>query len=400
MLQESTGSGPRIDPKAALARALAKPRWKPRTTGFGPSLTSALKQTAGALISPIATVADVAASPIERVTGTTLFRPEDIGSFNLLQSGGRATQHASGDLKELGRSVITGQDTLSQSPTARAYQQAGGGLAGAMAASSPYLELAGYAAPIAAGAGRSLGLLAPKPTSYAPITGASLDEARAVFGTPTTVSTNPRRTLAENMAAIETMTSDELKDFATLVNYQLRLKGNANKTLLDIWGDDSLVNPRLRGDYLGNELDAQIARDRQFFDRVPPLPRPVKVFRGLQVESPDAGTSAFSDFVRSWQVGDVINEPGFMSTTIDRDLAEGFANGGRVLEIDIPAGTRLAIPEMFKQRVLGENEITLPPDTKLLIRSISDGVIKATVVPSDTPATNVQTTRDQLLRFM
>lgn len=149
MLQEPTGNSNRFDPKAVLARTLAGARSKPKTTGFGSSLTSALKQTAGALISPVATVADVVAAPIEKVTGTTLFRPEDIGSFNLLQSGGRATEHVAGDVKELGRSVITGQDTLSQSPTARAYQQAGGGLAGAMAAATPYLELAGYVAPLA-----------------------------------------------------------------------------------------------------------------------------------------------------------------------------------------------------------------------------------------------------------
>lgn len=164
MLQEQTGGSQQFDPKAALARALARPSRLGRAAWLGggssksPDLTSALKQTAGALISPVATVADVVAAPIEKVTGTTLFRPEDIGSFNLLQSGGRATEHVAGDVKELGRSVITGKDTLSQSPTARAYQQAGGGFAGVMAAASPYIELAGYAAPftkIATPAGRA-----------------------------------------------------------------------------------------------------------------------------------------------------------------------------------------------------------------------------------------------------
>lgn len=60
----------------------------------------------------------------------------------ILSEGGRSVEHAVGDVTELGRSVITGRDTLSQSPSARAYQAAGGGAPGVFAAAMPYVNVA------------------------------------------------------------------------------------------------------------------------------------------------------------------------------------------------------------------------------------------------------------------
>lgn len=60
----------------------------------------------------------------------------------ILSEGGRSVQHVVGDATELARSVFTGEDTLSQSPTARAYQAAGGGAPGVFAAAMPYANVA------------------------------------------------------------------------------------------------------------------------------------------------------------------------------------------------------------------------------------------------------------------
>lgn len=68
----------------------------------------------------------------------------------ILSEGGRSVQHAVGDATELAKSVISGRDTLSQSPTARTYQAAGGGAQGAFAAAMPYVNLASTAAPFVA----------------------------------------------------------------------------------------------------------------------------------------------------------------------------------------------------------------------------------------------------------
>lgn len=59
----------------------------------------------------------------------------------IAREGGRSVEHVYGDVKELGKSIVTGEDTLSQSPTARAYQAAGGGAPGVLAAALPYINV-------------------------------------------------------------------------------------------------------------------------------------------------------------------------------------------------------------------------------------------------------------------
>lgn len=60
----------------------------------------------------------------------------------IASEGGRSVEHVYGDATELAKSVVTGEDTLSQSPSARAYQAAGGGFGGALAAALPYVNVA------------------------------------------------------------------------------------------------------------------------------------------------------------------------------------------------------------------------------------------------------------------
>jgi len=350
-----------------------------------------LKGVGGGLLSIPATAADIVAKPFEAIPGVPDFNPEDIGSFNFFVQGGKDLQHVYGDAKELARSIFTGEDTLSQSPTAQAYQAAGGGLAGVLAAASPYVGLGSVVAPMAMSAGRGAGVIAPKPVPYTPLTNADI---------PVTPYRATRNALAEDMAQAQVMTPDELNAFARIVHADPTITGGTNKGLSYVWGGEPMINDRLRGDYLGDAFDAEIAEAQAFFQRVPPLQRPVKVFRGIMVERPEAGTNAYSDFVRTWKPGDVIEEPGFMSTTIDRKIAEGYSNAGRVLEIEIPKGTRVATPEMFGEAYKSiEQEMTLPPNTKLQIISVSDEVIKAKVVPADTRVTKTQTVRDEMLMY-
>lgn len=389
----SRGGGSTLSPAySAALEALAKKR-KEEKSGDS-AVVGGLKGLFGGLISPVATVADIAWKPFEAIPGAPDFNPEDAGSVNLFVQGGKSLQHVTGDAKELARSIITGKDTLSQSPTARAYQAAGGGLTGTLAAAGPYLDVGSVVAPMAMGAARGAGLVAPKPVPYKPLTASQVDATR-----PMTPYRTTRNALAEDMA--QTMTADELREFAKTINADPQITGGQNEGLSYFWGGEPMINDRLRGDYLGDAFDAEIADAQAFFQRVPPLQRPTKVFRGIMVEEPSAGVNAYSDFVRTWKPGDVIEEPGFMSTTIDRNIAEGYSNGGRILEIDVPKGTRVATPEMFGDAYKSiEQELTLPPNTKLQITSVSDDVIKAKVVPSNTPITKMQTTRDALLRYV
>lgn len=387
----SRGGGSTLSPaySAALQQLVDKRTAKKPSTWD--NVLGGLKGAAGLTISPLATAADIVAKPFELIPGVPDVNPEAVGSFNFFVQGGKSLQHAYGDAKELARSIITGKDTLSQSPTAQAYQAAGGGLTGTLAAAGPYLDLASVVAPMAMSAARGAGVVAPKAVPYTPLTNADI---------PATPYRATRNALAEDMAQAQIMTPDELGQLARTINADAQITGGQNKGLSYFWGGEPMINDRLRGDYLGDAFDAEIAEARAFFQRVPPLQRPVKVFRGIMVEEPEAGTNAYSDFVRTWKPGDVIEEPGFMSTTIDRKIAEGYSNAGRILEIDVPEGTRVATPEMFGDAYRSiEQELTLPPNTKLQITSVSNDVIKAKVVPSQTPATKIQTTRDELLMY-
>jgi hypothetical protein len=77
-------------------------------------------------------------APVGRFVKTAV---ESLDPRFIASEGGRSVQHVVGDATELGRSIITGEDTLSESPTARAYQAAGGGAPGVLAAALPYVNV-------------------------------------------------------------------------------------------------------------------------------------------------------------------------------------------------------------------------------------------------------------------
>lgn len=210
----SRGGGSTLSPAySAALEALAQRRSDEQQrrrsqalrTGFAPAPAeepkkenpwlSALKNVGGAVISIPATGADIVAKPFELIPGVPDVNPESVGSFNFFVQGGKSLQHAYGDAKELARSIVTGKDTLSQSPSARAYQAAGGGLTGTLAAAGPYLDLGSVVAPMAMGAARGAGLVAPKPVPYKPLTVGQVDATR-----PMTPYRTTRNALAEDMA--------------------------------------------------------------------------------------------------------------------------------------------------------------------------------------------------------
>lgn len=160
----------------------------------------ALNMAKGIVLSPVATAADIAWKPFEAIPGAPDFNPEDAGTVNLFVQGGKSLKHVTGDAYQLGRSIITGKDTLSESPTAKAWKAAGGGLPGVLAVAGPYLDVGSVVAPMAMGAARGAGLVAPVPVPYEPLTVADLNAARETFGAPTNAYRTTRKALAEDMA--------------------------------------------------------------------------------------------------------------------------------------------------------------------------------------------------------
>lgn len=106
-----------------------------------------------------------------------------------------------------------------------------------------------------------------------------------------------------------------------------------------------------------------------------PLPRAVSAFRGVGLEA--FGVSSVND-LRALQ-GRTVQEPGFLSTTIDPDQAFP----GKVhLELDVPAGTPAAYLEGLNPA--GEFELLLGPGRRIMIGNVEvngdTAVVKATVV--------------------
>lgn len=126
-------------------------------------------------------------------------------------------------------------------------------------------------------------------------------------------------------------------------------------------GTSDAVNNRLRGLPLPVDLDAQWAPEEldqlatdldAAFAKAPKLPHALTVYRGFA-----AG--------RSFNVGDTFTDPGFFSTTLDREYAERFASraGGEqvvVAEVELPAGSRVAPLGSELAEYPSEEEIVVP----------------------------------------
>lgn len=391
----SRGGGSTLSPaySAALQQLVDKRTAKKPSTWD--NVLGGLKDAAGLAISPLATAADIVGKPFELIPGVPDVNPESVGSVNLFVQGGKSLQHVYGDAKELARSIITGKDTLSQSPTAQVYQAAGGGLTGTLAAAGPYLDLGSVVAPMAMGAARGAGLVAPKPVPYTPLTAADIAEsqARSARIVPDTTPTP--------------MTRDDLLSYVR----RARTMGTTRAKMpdeFDVASDYFGPNfPQyqnaLREGMVDDVMAANIAKARTLFENSYPLDRPTILYRGIK--NPNyLPRKQYANFVKNLKVGDVIEEPGFMSTTIDKDMAEGFANGGFVFEIDAPRGTSVVSPlmndELMRPYADPERELLMAPNTKLEITGIEGNTIRARVVPSDTPASVYRTTRNALAEDM
>jgi hypothetical protein len=97
------------------------------------------------------------------------------------------------------------------------------------------------------------------------------------------------------------------------------------------------------------------------------LPEDVTVYR----------TTVLPDAVK---VGDVIRDPGFLSTSLDREFIEQFrrthySQATQVIEIPVPAGTPILAANNTYER-----EMLLLPDTPLLVEAIDGDNVRVSLV--------------------
>jgi len=146
----------------------------------------------------------------------------------------------------------------------------------------------------------------------------------------------------------------------------------------------------LRGNTVDDVITANIGKAQTLFEKLYPLDRPTILYRGIKNDN-YVPRKQYANFIKSLKPGDVIEEVGFMSTTIDRNIAEGFSKDGFVVEITAPRGTPVVSPlmgdDIMRTYLDPERELLMAPNTKLEITSIEGKTIRARVVPSGTPVT-------------
>lgn len=237
---------------------------------------------------------------------------------------------------------------------------------------------------------------------YGNLAAAAYPAAKAGITTAQTALAERAALAAAEPAVARTMSYDDLLRFARLgrtsgmkpANYTPELQA-----LSDYLGDNF---PQYQN-YLRGFDNSLAARDRssiltrnvdsidRLFENAYGLQRPTILYRGIK-GGPNTQRQAYVNQLMNAKVGDIISEPGFMSTTTDLEIAQGFARNdqGVVLEITAPQGTKVVSPLYLRDTtplyVDAENELTLPRNTQLRITGRQGNVIRAEVVPATTPA--------------
>ena len=178
---------------------------------------------------------------------------------------------------------------------------------------------------------------------------------------------------AQGLRAVDRVLPDELlppagkpKALREVSNpwFDDKLTYDQKTAVIDYTGDDYLdINEHLRG--IGNypekmqtinELDAALAKIE--------VPEDIIVYRGVRPGSP-------LHFDSSPTVGEVLREPGYTSTSIDRGVSDGFTyDGGQLVEIVVPKGSHAAYVEPFSQ-AFGQDELLIHRDADLRVLGVS-----------------------------
>ena len=141
-----------------------------------------------------------------------------------------------------------------------------------------------------------------------------------------------------------------------------------NKTLRQQEGYDN-VTPEYK-----ERIDFRIEQMDKLVELSPPLPEDTQVYRGIGL--------TFAADLEAKGVGATYTDNGFTSVSLDRGIAAGFPSqpSGNVMEIILPAGTKVVNPSKFfgRQKIVGgtdlrqEQELILGRGTTFEILGIED----------------------------
>lgn len=155
---------------------------------------------------------------------------------------------------------------------------------------------------------------------------------------------------------------------------------------------ETLRNPTVSP---GNIFTKKIELIDKIFRITPPTTQKFKVFRGVKTGSNYLSGDYLGAFYRSLQPGQLIVEPGYLSTSINKDIAQEWANDfadDYLLIINVPEGSVAINPITSWEQGLKEldehfnapteEELLFNRGTVLKILSNDAGVINAEIVPN------------------
>jgi len=321
--------------------------------GAGP-IGSLARGVFGVVASPAATLADI------MIPG---YEPEDVGSFNILQAGGRdlerSTRRAVGDI-----TAIPGVGRPSASPTAASIRQQGV-LRGLGETALDYGNLASTVAPFIA---------VPAQNATQRLAQMKLDNElnRIVIGKPMSLEDYVYSAAGDKQLGFNYAENPRVFEQARLYYGQH-------------FPD---IQEHLRGGNvpwnIREELEAKTAIRAldDLIEKAPPLSRPLRVFRGVKNRG---YRSNYGEFIESLKPGDTFTEPGFISTSIDPEMAEGFGRNGYVLQIEVPSNQRVISGQHFYddpfKTVSPEREITLPRNSTFEVTKREGNKLFVRLVP-------------------
>jgi hypothetical protein len=135
-----------------------------------------------------------------------------------------------------------------------------------------------------------------------------------------------------------------------------------------------LINEALRDPLISTQgIEGEISDLDEVINNAPTLESPLLAYRGVN----DSMTGFFGNL----KVGDVFEDKGFVSTTLDPEIAHQFTGSSmfsKILQFHLPKGTKGLFPEYF----LGdevyswkEREFLLPRDSKFKVTQIRGSII-------------------------
>jgi SPP1 gp7 family putative phage head morphogenesis protein len=116
---------------------------------------------------------------------------------------------------------------------------------------------------------------------------------------------------------------------------------------------------------------------KNIIDSAPELQQPIQVFRGMKQDA--------ASKLSRLGVGSVYKEPGFVSTSFSKDIADSFlGESGIMLEITVPQGTKGLSVQPFSKEFFNkteELEWLMAPGTKFKVVGKSRKLIQIEVIP-------------------